>query len=309
MRTSFELSNLTNAIDNKQSVTLENASHGLCVNIDTQYSSLSLSLFGGHVLSFIHKKDNKERLWLSRKAIFDGKTPIRGGIPICWPWFSSHANESSYPSHGFARTQMFTLSKVEETLSEREVVSTKLTLVPCKLGLFGYKNLQMKLVVEVSSTLTISIVTNNNSDNAIALTQALHTYLQINDITSTVLKGVTSDYDDKPSSTRGNKAPSPYIFTGEVDRIHTFSHSNFSEQQDIEIFAKEPAQNIAKLMQCGHDSTVVWNPWQEKSVSMKDMDDDGFKTMLCVEAANTQNTEHPLQLEPSQMHTLSQTIY
>lgn len=301
-------------MNDTHSVTLENDDKGPCLIVDTKYSHLAISLFGGHVLSFINKKDNKDRLWLSNKAIFDGKTPIRGGIPICWPWFSSHQNEPSFVNHGFARTQIFRLLDITEALSEREVTLTKLTLIPSELDLFGYTGLQMKLVVEISDTLNISIISMNNSKTSILLTQALHTYLRVDDIKSTFLKGVTTDFYDKPSNTFGNKAPIPYTFKGEVDRIHEHLNNGYTQSQFIEVLSnvarKDDIQSpIVEITQTGHDSTVVWNPWKEKSIAMKDMQNDGYLTMLCIEAANTSNAKYPLQLAPNKIHKLSQTIY
>lgn len=305
---------LVKIVNKTKSVTIEDGPKGLCLRVDTQHSTLLLSLFGGHVLSYINKADNNERLWLSKHAVFDGKTPIRGGIPICWPWFSNHHLEPSFPSHGFVRTQMFDLIDISETLSGQNVVQSQLTLSPKQLDLFGYKNIQMKLIIEISSTLNINIISMNNSNEIMPITQALHSYFRIENIASTLLKGVETDYDDKPSITFGLKAPIYYTFDGEVDRIHKHDHNNFSQPQSIEISSTATCPEheqitTIKIRQCGHDSTVVWNPWKEKSISMKDMENEGYATMLCIEAANTQNAELPLQLAPNQIHKLSQQIY
>lgn len=314
MQTSLTLATLMSIVDDTSSVTVEDASRGLCLKVDNKHATFTLSLFGGHVLSYINKKDNKERLWLSNKAIFDGKTPIRGGIPICWPWFSSHHQTPSFPSHGFVRTQMFKLIDIKETLSKQDVSHTCLTLAPNQMDLFGYNNIQMKLVIDISDTLNINIISMNNSNTDIAITQALHTYFKVDNINSTLLKGVTTDYDDKPSNTFANKAPKHYTFDGEVDRIHKHKHDGYTRPQMVEIFSTnintgDEHSLLAKIKQSGHDSTVVWNPWSEKSISMNDMENEGFVNMLCIEAANTQNADNPLQLKPCHIHRLSQTIY
>ncbi|MGK0373483.1 MAG: glucose-6-phosphate 1-epimerase, partial [Glaciecola sp.] len=134
---------------------------GLCLAIENQYGSAVISMFGGHILSYVNKSDNKERLWLSKLAIFDGKTPIRGGIPICWPWFGSHATQDDYPSHGYARTQMYALVQVEETSDSNKVINTKVTLRPFNTKQYGYSNIDMKLVVTLSDTLPVDIITIN----------------------------------------------------------------------------------------------------------------------------------------------------
>lgn len=314
MQTNHDLAKLINITDNSNTVTLEDNDKGLCLKVDNQRATLLISLFGGHVLSYINKKDNKERLWLSNKAIFDGKSPIRGGIPICWPWFSAHHQNPSYPSHGFARTQVFTLLSIEEITQNNKVSSTQLTLVPSKLNQFAYNFVEMKLIIIVSNTLSVNIISINNSKEDIFITQALHSYFKVDNIYQTLLKGVTSDFDDKPSQTIGNKAPSPYSFDSEVDRIHQHEPAEFCQAQTIEIVStnsesKKESLSVIKIKQSGHDSTVVWNPWIEKSKSMKDMEDEGFLSMLCIEAANTRNADKTLKLAPNETHTLTQTIY
>lgn len=314
MQTNDDLAKLIIMADNSKSIMLENSDKGLCLKVDNKHATLTLSLFGGHVLSYINKKDNKERLWLSKKAIFDGKSPIRGGIPICWPWFSNHHQIASYPSHGFVRTQVFTVLSIEEIASGNEISCTQLTLAPSILDQFGFTNVQMKLIINVSNTLSIDMISINNSEEEVFISQALHSYFKVDDIRQTLLKGITSDYDDKLTQAFGNEAPPRYIFESEVDRIHHHQSDEMSQPQRIEIVSTNSDLQTAslsaiKIKQSGHDSTVVWNPWIDKSRSMKDMEDDGFLSMLCIEAANTRNAKAPLKLVPNEIHTLTQTIY
>lgn len=314
MQTNVDLAKLIDITDGSNTVTIEDNGKGRCLKVDNQQATLLISLFGGHVLSYINKKDYKERLWLSNKAVFDGKSPIRGGIPICWPWFSAHHQNSSYPSHGFVRTQVFTLLSIEEITQSNKVCKTQLTLVPSKLDQFAYNNVKMKLVISVSDTLSMNIISINKSKEDIFITQALHSYFKVDDIYQTLLKGVTSDYDDKLSQTFGNKAPFHYSFESEVDRIHKLEAAKLGQAQTIEIVStsceeKNESLSVIKVKQHGHDSTVVWNPWIDKSKSMKDMEDDGYLSMLCIEAANTRNANTPLKLAPNATHTLTQTIY
>lgn len=307
---------ISKAISQISSLSVENcAQKGLCLRLQNEYGCVVVSIFGGHVLSYVNKGDNKERLWLSKEAIFDGKTPIRGGIPICWPWFSSHPVHKDYPSHGYARTQMFTLIDKQETHMQEKVVSTTVTLQPSEMCQYDYVGIDMKLVITLSTSLHIQMVTTNQSTTPIWLTQALHSYFAIDDITQTRLLGVTTAYDDKLNDTSNNTAPRPYDFAEEVDRIHFTDKATFENKQLIEIVRinEEPNDNkhsptLHKIEQIGHDSTVVWNPWVNKSRSMKDMQNDGYQRMLCIEAANTVNAENPLVIMPEQSHSLSQVI-
>jgi len=290
--------------------------YGLCLTLENAYCRVVISLFGGQVLSYINKFDNKERLWLSKLAIFDGKAPIRGGIPICWPWFSRHTTNADYPNHGYARTQMFRLLNAQETASSNKIHSTSVTLVPSQLEQYAYSNIDMSLVVTLSDRLCVEIVSTNKGCEAVLLTQALHSYFLVDDIHQVHLSGVNTPYDDKVNATKNNKPPDVYNFTKEVDRIHLFNHLLYTHKQTINICKTHaaPPQNSQHMVsqmieQTGHDATVVWNPWVDTSAAMKDMQNNGYKTMLCIEAANTANAKKPLILGPLQTHKLSQTIF
>jgi glucose-6-phosphate 1-epimerase len=135
--------------------------------------------------------------------------------------------------------------------------------------------------------------------------------LRVDDIEQITLTGIDEPYDDKLSGDNKKSAPSVYDFTQEVDRIHHFKHANYTNIQAINVVSySQPQQHVSHVVkQSGHDSTVVWNPWISKSISMKDMNDSGYKTMLCIEAANTANVNEPLLLEPNHIHKLSQTVF
>ncbi|MDT0594033.1 D-hexose-6-phosphate mutarotase [Glaciecola petra] len=285
------------------SLTLESGEQGNVLNIDNDNASARISLFGGHLLSYINKKDNRQRLWLSDEAIFDNQTPIRGGVPICWPWFgeASTSLPDNSPSHGFLRTQTWQVEHAEDVVSQNKVRETKIILVPSQMNNVGFNtNLNVRLLIKVGDSLIIHLETTNLSENPIELSQALHTYLSISDISNIVIDGVTGSYLDKLTGISMPKTPHPYLIDAEVDRIHSHVQEN-----KVMVIDKETNEPLAQVSQRGHDSLVIWNPWIEKSARMKDMSKEGFKTMLCIEAANTDG----LQIGPKETHILEQIIY
>jgi glucose-6-phosphate 1-epimerase len=259
--------------------------------IDNDYAYATISLFGGHVLSFIPKHDNVQRLWLSKKAMLDGQHPIRGGIPICWPWFGAHASESGVPSHGYVRTQNWHVVDCAD-----EPKQTVVRLKPSTTQGDGFAGeTQLSLVLFIGRELRIQLVTENRGSEPLSYTCALHTYFKIDDINHCELYGLTGEYLDKLQDFKRFDTPTPYRFNQETDRVHlatpkTLSISSGAHQTCIE--------------SSGHDSIVVWNPWSEKSVSMQDMEDDGFEKMLCVETAVTQGQP----VLPGDSHTLELVI-
>jgi len=261
--------------------------------IENNSARAEISLFGGHLLSFTPKKDNRNRIWLSDKAIFDQKTPIRGGIPICWPWFGNDHGQSDLklPSHGFLRTQNWTPISCQETS-----VGTLLHLKPTDVNGEGF-NYQVEVILEilVGESLVIKLTTRNKDSQKFIFNCAFHSYFSVADIQKVQLTGIYGKYLDKIQTWASIDTPEPYLLNGETDRIH------LCQSDEIEIIETQATTNIRSA---GHDSIVVWNPWVVTSGKMKDMSEGGFKTMLCIETASTQWT----QILPGQSHTLIQQI-
>ncbi|GGF55815.1 D-hexose-6-phosphate mutarotase [Alteromonas lipolytica] len=264
------------------------------VTITNSSATCRLSLFGGHILSYIPARDNRDRLWLSPLAVLNGDRPIRGGIPLCWPWFSDDHGKAKgeLPSHGFLRTQMWSIEQYECDGALSEMV-----LVPKTTKGPGFDfNCKVKLVVKVGNTLSVSLVTENLEDEkAFKINCALHTYFEVSNIHHVKLCGMSGNYKDKLDNWAVKPTPVPYEFSSETDRIHLEAPSSLT--------IEENQQAITSIGSQGHDSIVVWNPWQA-AASMSDMDAFGFKQMLCVETALTKG----LMLQPRQSHSLTQII-
>jgi glucose-6-phosphate 1-epimerase len=261
------------------------------LHIENVFARAEISLFGGHILSFIPKHDGRERLWVSQNAIFDGKKAIRGGIPICWPWFGDHASNSDVAAHGYVRTQKW------EILNSKEMdTGTSITLKPTTSAGDGFEgDAQLTLTVHVGKQLNIQLRTTNLSHTALTYNCALHSYFAVSNINQCELLGLSGQYSDKTCGYQMFDTPQPYRFTQETDRVHNQQPSTLTIIDE---------QIKSDILSSGHDSIVVWNPWQEKSISMADMADDAYLTMLCVETAVTKGQE----IAPKTTHILEQII-
>lgn len=260
--------------------------------VDNQLGQMEIALFGAHILSYTPHKDGRERLWVSPHAFFNGTKPIRGGIPLCWPWFSDNHGKASgeLPSHGFLRSQIWQLKQIEQIDQQ-----TRLTLQPSFSTGPGFDhNNEVSLIVTVGEQLTVELTTTNLEGNAINFNAALHSYFHVDDIGKTELFDITGSYIDKLQSWRELVTPTPYGFTTEIDRIHLTQ-----DPQTTIVFNGD--KTVVKHV--GHDSIVVWNPWSG-CASMADMDPFAYKRMVCVETAITQNHT----LAPNESHTLTQII-
>ncbi|MFC4699657.1 D-hexose-6-phosphate mutarotase [Glaciecola siphonariae] len=295
-------------LEQAKSVSIERGKRGLCLNINNARALASVSLFGGQLLSYIDKSDARERLWLSESAIFDGKTPIRGGVPICWPWFGAPTRPSlpaNSPSHGFVRTRNWELCDIQEQCNScGEVIRTSLMLMPQDLkqaltfyGLPPSIRVSLKLIISDTCTITLHTQYDAPQGPVLALSQAIHSYFSIPDIATLEIKGIHGKYADKVNSSQANKSPSPYRISSETDRIHAADAN-----EHIKLFSGE--EEWVSIEHAGHNGTVVWNPWQEKSRQLKDMNDSGFTKMVCIEAA----TMPEVVLHPGQLLSISQCV-
>jgi glucose-6-phosphate 1-epimerase len=265
--------------------------HITVLDIENAHATASISLFGAQVLSFRPKHDGRERLFLSTQARWDGSKSIRGGIPVCWPWFGAHQQAEKFPAHGYARTRNWQLLATEDTdLATRLLLKLEDTNKP---GFDGDATLQLEILL--GSQLSLTLITTNTGALPFNFSCALHSYFAVSDITRTTLEGLQGTYSDKTRDWAMLPTPSPYAFTEETDRIHLHAAPMVS------IVDGASATHVHSR---GHDSIVVWNPWQENARKLPDMADDDFRQMLCVETALTQG----FVLAPNAMHSLVQTI-
>lgn len=260
------------------------------LEVENATASAKISLFGGHLLSYIPKHDNCDRLWLSKKAILDGSKSIRGGVPVCWPWFGQHPDKN-FGMHGYVRTRMW---QVQNSTDNEN--STSITLVPLDCYGPGFDaRASLSLCLVIGSELSMKLVTTNIDTKLFTYTCALHSYFNVEDISKALISGLGGDYADKPRGFKVFPTPVPYRFTEETDRIHLSPAAKVS-------IINETSQTT--ILSEGHDSIVVWNPWHENSVLLEDMENDGYRQMLCVETAITLGKS----LAPDESHAIEQII-
>ncbi|WP_394224322.1 D-hexose-6-phosphate mutarotase [Alteromonas gracilis] len=275
------------------SVTVSESNGLTFLDVSNSLASARISLFGGHVLSYIPKSDDKERLWVSPHAYLNGERPIRGGIPVCWPWFSDDhgRDKGALPAHGFLRTQVWKLVHSKDTDK-----GTTIELSPSFTRAEGFENdCKVTMQINVGETMEVSLITENSGVTSFDFNCALHSYFHVNHIQKTLLNGIEGDYKDKLDHWALKATPNPYTITGETDRIHLAP----IKATEIEV----DGDPFTEVLSEGNDSLVVWNPWQG-AASISDMDAFGYKHMLCVETSLTQGKT----LAPGESHTLKQTI-
>jgi len=252
------------------------------VEIKNKLANATISLQGAHLLSWIPASEN-EVIWVSDDATYVSGKSIRGGIPVCWPWFGAHETHSSYPSHGFARTSNWQVTDTQQLITGATRITFKLDTRD--LDEATQRMWPMATVVEyavtIAKSLTIELTTYNNSGQTMTIGQALHTYFSVGDVTNTTVYGLEDKvYLDKTDGFERKIQSGPVVIGEEVDRVYL--------QTDEDIIIDNKIRKIVIKKQ-GSQSTVVWNPWKDIAEKMGDLGREGYLKMLCVESANAQD--------------------
>lgn len=254
-----------------------------------------ISLSGGHILSY--QSNGEERLWMSPKANLEAGKSIRGGIPVCWPWFGAHPSDESRPAHGFARTSTWTLVDAQD---HEEFASVTLGLENSVANpLFPY-DCSLAIKVTLTDKLSGELITTNLGNQPIEITQALHTYLPISDLDNASIAGLKGvDYADKLKDfARAMEDRDSVDLKEPTDRVY-FDDSNCLILNDKNQETRIYKQNSG--------TTVVWNPGKETANNMADIGAENYRGFLCIEAANAM--EDKVRIEPGESFTLRQGIY
>lgn len=201
----------------------------------------------------------RDMLWCASTRL-PGK-PLRGGIPVCWPWFGPHPTDATQPAHGIARLRPW---QVLTTTPQKTLLS--LTEGP----------LTAELEILLGTHLHVNLTTHNHGPTPVHLTAALHTYLKVSDITRTRITGLHDiDYIDQLDNDTLKRQHSDLSFNGETDRIYASGTAT----------VHTPKQTVTIDSSSTSTHTVVWNPWTEKSARLGDMTPTDYHHMVCVESA------------------------
>jgi len=265
------------------------------IEISNATATAIISLQGAQLLSWKPATENSDVIWLSKQARFAAGKSVRGGIPLCWPWFGAHEHNPQYPAHGFARTTRWQVISTE-ALENGDTRISFTTHPEAETAAMWPEDASVQFQVTIGNKLELELITHNNGAEPITITQALHTYFNVADINQVLLHGLDdTDYLDKLENFNRKHQRGPLRFEGEVDRVYLDTAS------DCVIEDRALKRKII-IIKCGSHSTVVWNPWQETANKMGDLGDDGYKHMLCVESSNA--AEDRVTIEAGKAHQL-----
>lgn len=274
----------------------DDASGLVIAEISNAQATASLCLQGAHLMTWQPRSQTLPVVWLSRDAKLAAGKSIRGGAPVCWPWFGAHPSEPGFPGHGFARTVPW---RVVESGTEPDG-ATRLTLrlqQSEKTRAQWPHDCTLDLTVVVGETLRMELSTENTGAGDFTIGEALHTYFRIGDIGAVRVTGLENcDYWDKVGGSTLKRQSGQITFSGETDRVYV----NTAAVCVIEDDRLGRRIHVAKS---GSLSTVVWTPWTEKAAKMGDMGQpDGWREMVCIESVNA--IENAVKVAAGTRHTM-----
>lgn len=266
---------------------------GVVAKVTTEDSDALIALQGAQVLSWI-PQGYRETLWLSPDARLGTGKAVRGGIPVCWPWFGAHPCTPSKPSHGVARTAVWDIAGSALT---QDGVVIKFRLPDANDTATG---LSARLEVTVGPDLGLALLTRNTGQQTVQLTQALHSYFLVGDIDDVSIAGLEGcAYIDALAEGLRRQQSGLITIGEEVDRIYQ------GVSRPVVIHDGRLRRRI-EIENGGSQSCIVWNPWIAKSERLGDMGPQGYRAMVCVETANA--GDDTVQLKAGAEHELRAKI-
>lgn len=219
-------------------------------------------------------------LWLGRKSWFEPGKPIRGGVPICFPWFGQHPDDPNKPLHGFVRlAEWDVLSVIRQ--GERGLTATLGTKGSAETEHHTACPFELRYTVTVDEALVLTLEARNVGHEPLTVTEALHSYFCVADVRKITISGLErttylDGTDDRRPKEQDNR---PITFAGETNRVY------LNTQAECRLIDPGLERTIT-VAKSGSLSTVVWNPWAVRAAAMPDFGDEEWTGMVCIETAN-----------------------
>jgi glucose-6-phosphate 1-epimerase len=261
------------------------------VELSNAFGQATLTTHGATLLSYI-PQGGEEVLYVSQTAIYDGTKPVRGGVPVCWPWFGAHPTEAGQKAHGIARYELW---QVEAVCSVGDATQVTLCLTPNANTQKAWPHdFKLSLIVTLGEKLEVELRGENRSPQDWSVSEALHTYFSVAQAPGLVVKGLEGvQYFDKNRDFAEFTQDETLAIQAPMDCVYV-DHAGDVEIQDQARTIIMEKQNSA--------STIVWNPGEQGVKAFADMPDADYQTMVCVEAGNA--LQNSYSLPAGQTHSL-----
>src|ERR1700733_5231934 len=268
------------------------------IRITTPAASAEIYLHGAHVTSWIPLGFN-EVLFVSGSSHWQTGRAIRGGIPICFPWFRAKSDDPTAPAHGFVRTKEWRLDSITSD-DEGAIAVVCSTSSDEDTGRFWPHEFRLVHRITVAKTLQLELIVTNTGTAAFQFEEALHTYFRVGEVESVRVRGV-----DCVSYLDNTDANSEKIQSGDVVLTKTTDNAYINTRGATEVI--DPVlHRTLQTAKKNSVTTIVWNPWQQGAASLADLSNAEWSEMICVEAGNILGSA--ISLAPGAEHCMVSTL-
>jgi glucose-6-phosphate 1-epimerase len=267
------------------------------VRITSPEAAAEMYLHGAHVTSW-KPVGREEVLFLSSQSRWEHGQAIRGGVPVCFPWFGGKTDDPKAPAHGFARTQSWQL----ESIARIEGAVTVSMVTESNENTMRWWPAEFRLLHRATfgSELSLELVVTNKGRTSLRFEEALHAYFRVGNIEKARVRGLDKiHYLDKTDSNRKKMQHGEIAIVSETDRVY-LNTGDLVELEDPVL------PRCVRVTKENSRTTVVWNPWMQKAHALSDFADDEWEHMICIETSNV--SDFSLSLEPEEQHTMKALI-
>jgi glucose-6-phosphate 1-epimerase len=265
------------------------------IEIDNGKARALISPYAGQVLSFRPAGEPEDLLFVSEHAYYQPGKAIKGGIPVCWPWFGPDPEGKGRPAHGFVRNRDWQV--LGTAMQDDGTTSVRLGITPDEaIRALWQHPFALTLEIIFGRALVLALCTFNPDTVPLIITQGLHSYFRVGDVRRVLVRGLGGKhYIDKLDGGAVKTQEGPVTIGGEVDRIYT--------GVDHDLVIDDPAfGRRIRIAAEGSASAVVWNPWAATAAAMADLGDEEYTGMLCVETTNA--GPDTVQINPGENYRL-----
>jgi glucose-6-phosphate 1-epimerase len=267
------------------------------VRITTREVAGEMYLHGAHVTSW-KPTGGEEMLFLSTQSRWEKGRAIRGGVPICFPWFGDKADDPKAPAHGFVRTKAWQLQSIAQVGDA--VTVSMFTESDESTRKWWPADFRLVYCATFGRELSLELVVTNMGRSSLRFEEALHAYHRVRNVEKTRIAGLNAvNYLDKTDLNRQKVQRGEIAIVSETDRVY-LNTSDVIELEDL------VSHRRTRVMKENSRTTVVWNPWVQKAHSLSDFADDEWIQMICIETSNV--SDFAVELTPGQQHKMKARV-
>ncbi len=267
------------------------------VHITTPHSEAEMYLHGAQVTSW-KPAGAEEVIFVSDRAHWHEGIAIRGGIPICFPWFRAKGDDPKAPAHGFVRTKAWQLHSI--TRESDSVAVSLMTASDDDTRKWWPADFRLVHRATFGTELRLELMVTNTGKAPLRFEEALHTYHKVGHIEKVRISGLDGTaYLDNTESNREKTQHGDLVITKQTDNAY------LNTQNAIELLDPELRRRV-RITKENSLTTVIWNPWREGSRSLSDLGKDEWQQMVCAEACNVLGYAVPVA--PGERHVMSVKI-